>query len=88
MSYNQSVPSSSNPIDPIPNPYVYPALTLEEKVDCLAKQLSHLMEVFTYNKPTQTHHDTAEAEVDNFLSHHEEEGPKLLTMENAADLSL
>ena len=34
------------------------------------------MEAFNFNQPTQTHHDTAEAKVDEFLSCHEEE-PKV-----------
>ena len=54
------------PADPVP--------TLEEKVDRLSNQFAHLME-FVYaggqNQPQpQPHHDE---EVDDFLSHHEEE---------------
>src|ERR1700679_2861985 len=56
-----------NPTDPVP--------TLEEKVDRLSDQFAHLMEAFMYaggqNQPQpQPHHDE---EVDDFLSHHEEE---------------
>ena len=57
-----------------PDNHPYPAPTLEEKVDRLMDQFNHLMDAFTYaNQQTHPHHDTAEAEVDDFLSHHEEE---------------
>ena len=65
MQSDQPMPSSVNPDD-----HPYPIPTLEEKVDCLMDQLNHLMEAFTYaNQQTHPHHDTAEAEVDDFLSH-------------------
>ena len=71
MQPDQPMPSSINP-----NNHPYPTPTSEEKVDRLMDQFNHLMEAFTYaNQQTHPHHDTAEAEVDNFLSHHEEDEP-------------
>src|ERR1700723_2077113 len=56
--------------------------SLEEKVDRLSDQFAHLMEAFVYaNQQTQAqaHHDPAEAdrEVEDFLSHHEDEEPRV-----------
>src|ERR1700679_1064548 len=67
---NHPMPGPSHPINP-----ANPVPTLEEKVDCLSDQFAHLMEAFMYaggqNQPQpQPHHDE---EVDDFLSHHEEE---------------
>src|ERR1700723_944245 len=74
MQSNQPMPSSSHPSDHHPS--------LEEKVDRLTDQFAHLMEAFVYaNQQThaQAHHDPAEAdrEVEEFLSHHEDEEPRV-----------
>ena len=50
-----------------------PAHSLEEKVDILTAQFSQLVQMLT---PHETHQPSAEAveeEVEDFLSHHEEE---------------
>ena len=74
MQSDQPMPSSSHPSDHRPS--------LEEKVDRLTDQFAHLMEAFVYaNQQThaQAHHDPAEAdrEVEEFLSHHEDEEPRV-----------
>jgi hypothetical protein len=53
-----------------------PVPMLEEKVDALAMQLSQLVNLYTLQNPTQSHHPyvaEAEEEIGEFLSHHEEE---------------
>jgi hypothetical protein len=58
-------PDSANPVP-----------TLEEKVDALALQLSQLVNLYTLQNQSQTHHPDVveeEEEIGDFLSHHEEE---------------
>src|SRR6202789_3215403 len=67
---NHPMPGPSHPINPAD-----PVPTLEEKVDRLSDQFAHLMEAFIYaggevDPQPQPHH---EEEVNDFLSHHEEE---------------
>src|ERR1700723_3430777 len=74
MQSDHPMLSASQPADHPPS--------LEEKVDHLSDQFAHLMEAFVYaNQQTQAqaHHDPAEAdrEVEDFLSHHEDEELKI-----------
>ena len=58
-------PDSANPVP-----------TLEEKVDALTVQLSQLVNLYTLQNQSQTHHPEVaevEEEIGDFLSHHEEE---------------
>jgi hypothetical protein len=59
-----------------PSDSANPVPTLEEKVDALALQLSQLVNLYTLQNQSQTHHPDvveAEEEIGDFLSHHEEE---------------
>ena len=59
------MPESSDPAIPMP--------TLEEKVDALTAQLSQLVNLIALQNPVQPSAPTVEEEVEEFLSHQEEE---------------
>ena len=59
------MPESSDPAIPMP--------TLEEKVDALMAQLSQLVNLIALQNPVQPSAPTVEEDVEEFLSHHEEE---------------
>ena len=50
-----------------------PAHSLEEKVDTLTAQFSQLVQMLTPHESHQPSAEAVEEEVDDFLSHHEEE---------------
>ena len=53
-----------------------PAHSLEEKVDILTAQFSQLVQMLTPHESHQPSAEAVEEEVDDFLSHHEEEEAK------------
>ena len=64
-----------------PSDSANPVPTLEEKVDALAIQLSQLVNLYTLQNQTQSHHSyipeaQTEEEIGEFLSHHKEETEK------------